>query len=181
MKKFQYPKITGMIITILLAYWIFRNPNVEWFVAHLGPYSYLGTFLAGTLYSFGFTSPFSSGFFLFVEPENIFLAAAIGGFGALISDLLIFKLIRFSFKDEFEMLRNSKTAVKLGKIIDKYLGKKIKVYLLYALAAFFIGSPLPDEAGIILLAGLTKIKTSSLSVISFLLNSLGILVILMII
>jgi len=49
---------------------------------------------------------------------------------------------------------------------------------MYLFAGLFIASPLPDEAGVIILAGPTKLSTKALSVISFILNSLGILVIL---
>ena len=51
---------------------------------------------------------------------------------------------------------------------------------MYAVAGLIIASPLPDEAGIILLAGLTKIKASILAPISLAMNTLGILILLLI-
>ena len=49
---------------------------------------------------------------------------------------------------------------------------------MYAFVGILIASPLPDEIGVIMLAGLTKINFKILAIISFILNTLGILIIL---
>lgn len=177
--RFKYPKIFGLVIVIILAYIIFRNPAVSGFISHLGKLSYFGIFAAGMLFAFGFTAPFSVGFFISLNPSNIWIAGIIGGLGALVSDLIIFSLIKVSFEDEFKRLRNSKTFVRITKLIERSLKEKIRIYLMYAFAGILIASPLPDEAGITMLAGLTKISAKSLALISFILNTLGILILLM--
>jgi uncharacterized membrane protein YdjX (TVP38/TMEM64 family) len=176
--KFQYPKTAILIISIFLAYIIFSNSNVGSFISNLGDLSYLGDFIAGMLFAFGFTAPFSVGYFITASHSSILLAGLLGGLGALLSDILIFKLIRFSFMDEFKRLEHTKIIKEISKIIEKSLGKRIKIYLLYAFAGILIASPLPDEAGVIMLAGLTKIKLNILAIISFILNTAGILIIL---
>jgi hypothetical protein len=176
--KFRYPKIAGLVLAIILAYIVFSNPIVEGFVTHLNSLSYLGLFIAGLLFSFGFTSPFSAGFFITLNPSNVLIAGIIGGAGALIADLVIFGLVRFSFKDEFQRLEKTKLMQKTARLIEKSFGHKIRMYLMYTIAGIFIASPLPDEAGIIMLAGLTKIKVGILAVISFILNTIGILILL---
>jgi uncharacterized membrane protein YdjX (TVP38/TMEM64 family) len=169
-----------LVLAIILAYILFRNPTIQDFISHLGTLNYLGIFIAGMLFAFGFTAPFSVGFFISLNPSNIWIAGIIGGLGALISDLIIFSTIKISFEDEFKRLRNSKIVVKLTRLIERNLTKKIKVYLMYAFAGILIASPLPDEAGITMLAGFTKIKVKALAVISYVLNTIGILVILFI-
>ncbi len=176
--KFKYPKLVILILSIILAYLIFSNSNAKSFILGLGEFSYFGTFIAGMLFSFGFTSPFSAGFFIVLNPENILLTGVIGGVGALLSDLLIFSFIRVSFKDEFKRLEKTRLIKGIKIEIEEDFGKKIKVYLMYAIAGIMIASPLPDEIGVIMLAGLTKIKLNVLSVISFILNTLGILILL---
>ncbi len=173
--KFKYPKIFSLIIIILASYIIFRNPGVIRAISNLGDLGYLGVFIAGLLFSFGFTSPLSAGFFLVLNPKNILLASVIGGLGAMFADLFIFKFIRLSFKDEFNNLKNEKISIKTKKLIKKILDKKIRIYIMYILAGGLIASPLPDEAGVILLAGLTKIKARFLAIIGFILNTFGIL------
>ena len=176
--NFKYPKLVGLIAAILLAYLLFRNPLVSGFISHLGSLSYFGVFIAGILFAFGFTAPFAAGFFITLNPSNILLAGVLGGFGAFISDMLILKFIRFSFGGEFRRLERTKMVKKVKYLIDTYLGHKIKLYLLYAFAGVAIASPLPDEAGVILLAGFTKIKIKILAMLSFILNTLGILILL---
>ena len=178
--KFRYPKITILIISIILAYVIFKNPNVSSFIQNLGNLSYLGIFIAGITFAFGFTTPFAVGFFLTLNPQSIILAGIIGGAGALIADLIIFKFIKISFIDEFKQLEKTKALKEVAWLIEKKLKHKLKVYLMYAIAGIIIASPLPDETGIIMLAGLTKIKMHNLAILSFLFNTLGIIIILFI-
>lgn len=177
--KFKYPKIMLLILAIIMAYILFRNPFVNSFISHLGTLSYIGIFFAGMLFSFGFTAPFAVGFFITLNPSNIWIAGIIGGFGALMSDLVIFNTIKLSFEDEFEKLRNSKTFVNISNLIERNLNHKIKIYLMYAFAGILIASPLPDEVGVTMLAGLTTISAKNLVPISFILNTLGILILLM--
>lgn len=176
--KFKYPKLTILILMVVLAYYIFSNANTQDFFSKLGNLSYFGSFIAGIFFAFGFLAPFAVGFFLTVSTKNIFLAAVIGGFGALISDLLIFNIIKFSFMDEFRRLERTKVFLTLNNLFSKKPHSRIKLYLLYAFAGIVISSPLPDEIGVSMLAGLTKIKIFILGIISFLLNTIGIFILL---
>lgn len=178
--RFKYPKITLLIISILFAYFIFKNPVIYGSLSHLEGLSYLGVFIAGMLFSFGFTAPFAVGFFIALNPSNIFIAGILGGLGALISDFLIFKFIKISFEKEFRRLRNTKLMKETDCLFENVVGHKIKIYLMYVFAGFLIASPLPDEAGIIMLAGLTKIKSGILALLSIILNTIGIILILLI-
>ncbi|OGJ20104.1 hypothetical protein A3K73_03045 [Candidatus Pacearchaeota archaeon RBG_13_36_9] len=180
LSRFQYPKLLGLILAILLAYIIFQNPEVSSFVSGIGNYGYLGVFIGGMLFAFGFTAPFAAGFFISLTPTTIWLAGFIGGVGALVSDLLIFKFIKLSFKDEFDRLRKENVVKNMEKLTEKSFIKKIKIYLIYVFAGILIASPLPDEIGVTLLAGLSSINIRVLAVISFILNTLGIMVLLLI-
>ena len=176
--KYKYTKLILLTITITLAYHIFQNPLISRYLSSLQTLSYLGVFIAGILFVLMFSAPFGIGFFLTLNPANIWLAAIIGGFGAMVGDLLIFKFIKVSFEDEFNSVRNLKTFKKISKSIDKHFGEKIRMYVIYAIVGFVIASPLPDEAGVMMLAGLKKINPIILAFIAFILNSLGILILL---
>ncbi len=176
--NFKYPKLAGLVVAIIAAYFLFSDPKVGAFMSQLGSWGLIGVFIAGLFFTFGFTTPFAIGFFLTLNPESIWLAGILGGFGALLGDLIIFKFARFSFMDEFKRLEHTKLIRSVSDLIDKTFGHKIKVYLLYTFAGIIIASPLPDEAGVIMLAGLTKIKTSVLALISFTFNTIGILIVL---
>ena len=174
--KFKYPKILALIGFTLLAYILFSDPFFAEYVKELHHFGYYSMFLFGSLFTFGFTTPFAIGYFLTYTPTNIWIAGIIGGIGATIGDLLIFKFVKFSFEDEFNKIRKEKITRKIDNKLRKLLGRKIKTYLTYAFAGIIIASPLPDEAGVTMLAGLTEIKPSILAIISFIFNTIGILI-----
>ena len=178
--KFKYPKLTLFVIMIILAYLIFRDQRVSDIISNLDLLNKFGSFAAGIFYSFGFTGPFAAGFFLALKPNNIFLTGMLGGLGAMVSDLIIFRFVKVSFADEFRKLKDEKISKSLGKIIKRHLGRKIRKFFLYLFTIILIASPLPDETGITLLAGLTKIKGITIAAIGFVLNTLGILTLLLI-
>lgn len=178
--KFKYYKSAALIILIAVAYIIFTNENIKNYFSNLNEINYAFIFIAGMLFSFGFTAPFAIGFFVTANINNIYLASLIGGLGALVSDSLIFAFIRFSFMDEFEKLMNEKPFRLINKLIHKEFSHKIRNYLLYIFIGFIIASPLPDEVGVIMFAGLTHIKPKIFGAICFLCHTLGIFLILLI-
>lgn len=173
----KYPKLIILSLIIILAYFIFSNKSS--FVHSIFNDSYFSVILAGALFSFGFTTPLAVGAFLTMNPENIILSAILGGFFAMLSDIIIFKLVKFSFIDEFKKIENNFTIKKIEKLIKSNLPHKIRIYLLYAITGIIIASPLPDEIGITMLAGLSRVKEKNLAVISFIMNSTGILIMLL--
>jgi len=183
--KYKYPKLTLLVLAIILAYFLFKNPAVSGFVASLGKLSYFGAFIAGLFFPFGFTAPFSVGFFVTLNPESIILYGLIGAFGATISNLFIFSLVRFSFKEEIANLEKSLEKTRPVKelerefnVVSHIFGKHLEHYLLYAIVGIIIASPISDEIADVILGGMTKIRIEVLAIISFVLSFLGILVLL---
>lgn len=177
--RYRYPKIFLLALSIISAYFIFKNPYVAAQLDTVSRFGYVGMFLAGMLFSFGFSAPFAVGFFIALQPQNLAIAAFIGGIGALCSDLLIFHFIKVSFEDEFNRLKKERPIKKMEEVIQKRLGYKISLYVMYFFAGILIASPLPDELGVTVLAGLTSVRTNILAVISFVLNTGGIYIILL--
>lgn len=174
----KYPKLISLVVIIILAYIIFTNDAVAPLFDSIGRLGYLGTFIAGALIAFGFTAPIGVGLLIVLNPGNLLIASVIGAVGAMLSDLLIYRFVRVSFMDEFSRLEHTKTFKKIRQEIDANIGKKLKNYLLYILADLIIISPLPDEVGVTMLAGVTSIKEKPLMIISFFLHVLGIGIIL---
>lgn len=179
MFKIRYPKLCALAICVFLAYLLFSHPVGEAFLSQVGLDGYFGAFIAGIFFSFGFTTPFAIGAFIVMSPGNILLAALMGGAGAMVADLIIFKIVKVSFMDEFRQLMRSRTARAISRHSPS-LNRRVKSYLLYAFAGIIIASPLPDEIGVSMLAGLSHIRAVPLAIISFIFNSLGILVMLLI-
>ena len=178
--KFKYPKIALFAFVIVIAYLLFKNPNIAGFVSHLNSFSNFGAFIAGFFYSFGFTSPLSAGFFLTLKTSNIILTGILGGIGAMIADILIFKFVKLSFKEEVERLKKERMLKKIKYFIERRFKKSTITIVSYIFAGILISSPLPDEAGITLLAGFSKIKERAIISIGFILNTIGIIILLLI-
>lgn len=177
--RFKYPKLAIICLSVVASYFLFSSNNVQIFVSGLNNLTYFGIFIAGIFFSFGFSAPFAIGFFLMSSPGNIFWAAGIGGVGAMISDMLIFHFIKFTVMDEFNRLKKTKPMKAMTNEIRKDFKKKVRNYLTYFAAGIIIASPLPDELGVGMLAGLTEIKPKILAIISFIMNSFGILIMLL--
>ncbi|MEK6933600.1 MAG: hypothetical protein AABW75_01865 [Nanoarchaeota archaeon] len=177
--RFKYPKLLLLILIVIFTYILFTQPYFENSVSLIKNLGYFSILIAGILFSFGFTTPLAIGIFLSLNPENIFLAAILGGIGAMISDLIIFKIIKFSFINEFKLLEKTTPFRTILSLINKNIGHKIRIYFLYTVVGIIIASPLPDEIGVTMLAGLTSIKIKKLALISFVFNTLGILILLL--
>jgi len=172
--SFKYPKLFFLLVSIIIAYFIFSRVETSNFVNELGHLNYIGTFIAGILIAFGFTAPFSVGFFITSTPSNLFLATIIGGLGATFGDMIIFKTIKFSFMNEFNELKKTKTIRKIRKIAHGHKYLLIKHYLFYIFAGIIIATPLPDEVGVSMLAGLSTINPRKLAVVAFILHTFAI-------
>ncbi|MEK6984753.1 MAG: hypothetical protein AABX33_09345 [Nanoarchaeota archaeon] len=173
----KYPKFLLLFITFLIAYLLFigkTNPKFHLFVVSLG---FLGTFLTGILFTYGFTAaPATAIFLILAKEQNIMLTGLVGGLGALLGDLLIFNFIRHSFKDEVKKLYKEKLIVYANHKTPSFL----KRYLLPVVAGIIIASPLPDEIGVTMLASFKSISEKIFLMLSYSLNTAGIFVILLI-
>lgn len=178
-QKIQYPKLIILLITIITAYILFQAHFFLEFAKLLNSHGYISIFLAGLLFSYGFTAPFAVGFFIELASEvNIFIAAPLAGIGAVLSDLIIFKFIRVTFQDEFDKLKLHWIFQRIHQLFDDHLNEKFKKYALWTLAGFLIASPLPDEFGVSLISGFTNINRKIFGAISYILNTTGIFIIL---
>ena len=174
---FTYPKLTLYALAIILAYFIFQIPSVTGFFSGASQLFFIVVFFSGFLYSAGFTTPIATGLFLSLSVLSPWKYAFLAGFGALIADLGIFSLIRFSFMDEFEKLENTSFVSHVILFSHKF-PKNLRVFFVYLFAFLIIASPLPDEVAIAILAGFTKIHSYAFIFVSYFANTLGIFILL---
>ncbi len=175
----KYPKLALLACTIFLAYVTFRTATVQEFFHSLRELGYVSSFIGGFLFAFGFGAPFGVAILATIANDvNIYLAAAIGGAGALASDFLLFTFIRTTFDDEIERFKCSKAYGLFNGMLLRRIPPKTAFYMLLGVAGIVIASPLPDEFGVAMLAGITTISNRTFAAVSFALNSLGILAVL---
>ncbi len=178
---FKYPKLFLMLASFVFAYALSHQGYFD-FLDGLGSFGYVSIFIAGFLFSVGFTTPFAIAVFIelapFVSPVP---AALLAGCGAVLMDFSIFELIRYTtFHDEFHRLRETRVIAHIEKIFHhRALSDKVREYLLWCLAGIVIASPLPDELGVMLVSGISDIDSKRFGILCFVFNSLGVLLILL--
>lgn len=173
----KYPKFFLFIITIIVAYIIFKGNSLFGLGDFINKAGYLGVFICGILYAYGFTSAFAVAVFLILgDGFNVVTVALIGGLGSFLGDLVIFKFIKGAFSDEVDKLSKEKIVLYISKKIPRFFSR----YFVPVIGVIIIASPLPDEIGVSLLAVSKKMTPKVFYFVSFLLNTLGILAILLI-
>ncbi|MFA5357470.1 MAG: hypothetical protein WC308_00935, partial [archaeon] len=86
---FQYPKLLLFLVIVLISYVLFQDKAVFQIDLLLEQIGYFGIFVAGCLYTFGFTGPVAAVLFLSMSVPNVVLAGIVGGLGAMVGDLFI--------------------------------------------------------------------------------------------
>jgi hypothetical protein len=174
---FKYPKFLMFTLTFVAVYVLFQGSKFKGLQGLVIPLGYLGVFIAGVLYSYGFTGAAATGMLLILGTStNIYLAALIGGLGSLLTDFILFFFIRSSFKDEIEQLSHEKWVIYLNYSMPRWLRKII----VPVIGSAIIASPLPDEIGVTMLATARYISPKVFGILSFMLNTIGILIVLLI-
>ncbi len=173
-RRWRYKNLTVFLLGIILAVFLSRVESFHSFLLHLNNFGYLGAFIAGIFFVSTFTVATSALVLLtlaeFLSPIEI---ALIAGFGAVVGDLLIFHLIKDSLFDEVKFIYNK---IDQKKYFRKLFYSKYFNWMLPIIGAIIIASPLPDEIGVSLM-GLSKISTLKFIFISYILNSIGLFLI----
>lgn len=166
----QYKNTTFLLLSLLLFFLFAEHPVVRGTIDSIGNLGYIGAFLTGILFVSIFTvAPAAVVLYFLADHLNPLLVAFFAGLGAVAGDYLIFRFLKDRVFDELTplFLRNG------GNLLVKLFKTPYFGWLLPFVGAFIIASPFPDEIGIGLL-GASKLKSYQFLILSFLLNSIGI-------
>ena len=172
----KYPRFFALILTIIIAVLIFNNEKVMSPENFLVIESYLSSFTLGVLYVYGFTAALSTGALLAIaDQQNVFITGFIAGLGALMGDLIIFKFVRKTFNKEIKEVGKTRFMKRIRNFLKEHTTLNMAIPLI---AYIIIASPLPDEIGVSMVAAYRDTTTRAFSILSFLLNTAGIFIIL---
>ncbi len=172
--KWKYKNITLATFGILLAVVLSQIEAFHTFLMHIGGFGYIGAFIAGMLFVSTFTVATSALVLLtLAETLSPIEIGLIAGLGAVVGDLTIFHFIKDNLTSEIEQIFNHFDKKKHLKHLfhTKYFNWMLPVF-----GAIIIASPLPDELGVSLM-GLSQMNTTRFIILSYILNSLGIFVV----
>lgn len=173
-RSFRYHNLTLLVLSCLAVYLLAKQPQVTRLLQSLGEYSYLGAFIGGILFVSTFTVALGvlilSTLAVTMSPVEI---GIIAGAGAVVGDTLIFHFVRDNLLAEIEPIYDKLGGNHLTKLLHtRYFSWTVPV-----VGAAIIASPLPDEIGVTML-GIAKMKTRTFLLLSFVLNTAGIMFIL---
>lgn len=174
--KWKYKNLSIVFLSIVLAIIIYKNEAFHSFLLHLGNLGYIGAFISGMFFVWTFTAA-TSALILLILAESLspIEIGLIAGLGAVVGDLLIFRLVKDGLADEIEDIYNH---VDHKKHFKKLFHSKYFNWMLPVLGAVIIASPLPDEVGVSLM-GISKMGTIKFATLSYILNSIGIFLIIL--
>lgn len=172
----KYPNLLGALVGIIAAVVLTQVEPFVQFLLRLGEYGFIGAFVAGMLFSSTFTVAAATVIFFYLgEVQSPWLLALVGGFGAMLSDLILYRFFRDHLFSELRLFFTEHHIATLKT--RKLLHSKVFAWLGPLFASLVIMSPLPDEIGVAIFS-FYKFDPHKLAPLSFLLNSLGILIIL---
>lgn len=134
----------------------------------------VGSFIAGFFFTSVFTTvPAIVALGEIADHSSLLGTAVVGGAGAVVGDLVIFRFVR----DRFSQHLLEVMGIKGGPRKMQGLFQKGPLrWVTFLLGGLIIASPLPDELGITLL-GFSKMKLSWFIPLAFVFNSIGIFLI----
>ncbi len=160
-------------VSVLLAFLLVKFGIVQELLDFSKDFIFLGAILAGVFFVSIFTTAPAIAFILELSHEMpIFELVVLGGIGALLGDLIIFHFLKERLTDDVNLMIEK---IQNQGFFSIFKSKYFR-WLAAVLGAFVIASPLPDELGIAII-GVSKLKTAAFVPLSFIFNSLGILII----
>lgn len=170
-KKWKFKNLTFLAFSLIFAFFLSRYEPFHAFLLRLDGFGYIGAFLAGALFVSTFTVATGAVILLVLaqslSPVEIGIVA---GLGAVAGDFAIFRFIKDNLEKELVLIYNH---IDGDHHFKKVLHSKYFSWTLPVIGAIIIASPFPDELGVSLM-GISKMKTYQFLLISFILNAIGI-------
>lgn len=173
-QRWPYKNTTLLVISLVVFFVLAKLPSVELFLRSIGDLGYLGAFIVGIFFVSIFTvAPAAVVLLYLAEGGHPWLIALFAGMGAMVGDYLIFHYLR---DEVFNELRPLWQRSFVGSLTGRLFATPYFAWLIPILGMVVIASPLPDELGVGML-GATRLRSWQFLVLTFLLNAVGILAI----
>lgn len=165
--------ILFLALGILAAFFLAKSGLVETFLAGTKEMAVLGSFFGGLFFTSIFTvAPATVVLGELAQTHSLYAIALIGGLGALIGDLILYRFLKSRLGDEVNLIINNSRNGRLRRIFHL----RIVRWVLAFIGALIVASPLPDEIGLALM-GISQLRLKALVPISFVFNTLGIFIV----
>ena len=162
-----------LLASFVAIFLLMRTEIAHTLLALIGGFGYASAVVIGFFFVSTFTvAPAAIVLFHLAEELNPILLALFAGVGAVMGDVILFRFLKDRVYEELAPLA--------GKLGGSHLSLLLKTpyfgWFAPVLGAIVIASPFPDELGISLM-GLSKINTVQFMALTYVLNVVGILLI----
>jgi len=173
-RRWKYKNLTFLFLSILVAFFLSQYEPFHTLLLNLGNFGYVGAFIAGILFVSTFTVSTGAIILLvLVEQLSPIEIGIIAGFGAVIGDFFIFRFIKDNLAQEINSIYEHLDG---NHHIKRIFHTKYFSWTLPVIGAIIIATPFPDEIGVSLM-GISKMKAYKFLLVSFILNAVGIFLI----
>lgn len=167
-------KTAFFILSLSLAWWLIKSGFLYNLVQTIMPLRFVSEIVAGLFYTSFLTAPISLAMLVVLaQVNNSVVIALLAGLGAALGDFLIIKFFRDELSTDLNLISKELHLKKIKKILYKYRLDSLAPLL----GAVIIASPFPDEIGLLML-GVSKLKYYQIALLTYLLNTAGILLLL---
>lgn len=174
-RRFAYKQTAMAIVVMAVFILLLDSVIVQTLLQDIINLGYFGMILTGILFvSFFTAAPAVALLLSFADSYNPLIVALVGGFGAMIGDFIILRFAEDQIGHELMPVAKKMKLIGFNNLLHK---KRFKL-ITTTVGAIVIASPFPDETGIALL-GLSRISSPQLLLLTFALNSAGILVLIL--
>ena len=166
--------IALLVVSVAVAIVLVQSGSVHTILERSQEWKLVSSFIAGIFFVIIFTAaPAAVVLIELSQSYSLFWVALFAALGGLCGDLVIFRFVKTRLSISLLELLKKPTLERWQTIMRLRHWR----WLLQLIGAVIIASPLPDELGVALL-GLSKMSTARFAVLSFVLNFVGLLVIL---
>lgn len=159
--------------SVIVAWWLIKSGYLQSTVEAILPLKFISEIIAGLFYTSFLTSPISVAMLVVLAKDsNPILIALLAGFGAVLGDLIIVKFFRQELSSDLILVSHEMHLQKITKFLKKFRLD----FITPLLGAIIVASPFPDELGLMML-GASKLRYREIAVLSYILNTAGILLI----
>jgi hypothetical protein len=172
-RNWKFKNTSYLLLSLAVFALLYGTPFLNDLVGRIGGFGYVSAFFSGIFFVSTFTvAPAAIILYDLADKLNPIMVAIFAGAGAVLGDYIIFKF----FKDKiFEELKPLFIKGSFGSFLSHIFLTPYFAWILPLVGAFIIASPLPDEVGLGMM-GLSNIKKHHFLLMTFLLNSIGILI-----
>lgn len=160
------------LISLAVGIFILRSPQLHEVITHLGNFAYIGIVIVGFFVVMTFTViPSLAVLLTLSETVHPVLLSLLAGVGGMCGDYL---LMRY-FRSETDQLLADKT-LRNHLFLKRVVRSRIFHWIAPLIGAIIVASPFPDEIGVTLL-GISKLETKKFLPLVFVLDTVGIFLI----